>query len=180
MWGRRGKLRAWQRARRANREQTCAGDRRIMTANLRRIIGIMTNMCGQVSIHASRVGRDGERVPVPTGARRRTGSCADNRGRGWFQFTRPAWGATRGEAATLRARARARAGGEGAKQLPSPCVFCSPRGLLCVIFGCWRGWLACYATLAGSLARLAAARLAAMRSRSLARLASSLSGLRAR
>ena len=91
-----------------------------------------------------------------------------------------------GVAETLLARAgenEARAA--GAKQLPFPAVLLIPRDRLCVIFGCWRGWLACYATLAGSLARLAAARLAAarlaaMRSRSLARLAASLSGLRAR
>ena len=41
-----------------------------------------------------------------------------------FQFTRPAWGASRGEAATLRAGGRGRAvqgGGEGARQLPLSC-----------------------------------------------------------
>ena len=111
-----------------------------MSAKSRRIIYIMTNRCGQVSIHAPRVGRDGERFLRRRGrgervARGRGERVARGRGervargRGWFQFTRPAWGASRGEAATLRAGGRGRAvqgGGEGAKQLPFPCVFLIP------------------------------------------------------
>lgn len=68
----------------------------------------------------------------------------------------------------------------GAKQLPFPRVRSILRDQLCAIFGRWRRWPACYATFADSLACLAAARLAAMRSRSLARLAAALSGLRSR
>ena len=136
-----------QRARRAIREQTCAGDRRIMTAKSRRIIYIMSNRCGQVSIHAPRVGRDGERVAD----RGSTANGSPTRGRGWFQFTRPAWGATgssnptisrtcfnsrvprgarRGERrlhfARAGAGARFRAAGRERINSPFPCVFLIP------------------------------------------------------
>ena len=73
-----------------------------------------------------------------------------------------------------RAHGRERGAG-GAKQLPFPRVPLIPRGVLCAIFGGWRGWLMCYATFAPTTA-LAAARLAAMRARSLSRLACNFSG----
>ena len=77
-----------------------------------------------------------------------------------------------GETATPRAGGReAGKGRGGAKQLPFPGDPLIPRGVLCAIFGRWRGWRVYYATFAASLAALRAARLAAMRARSLACLA---------